>query len=114
MENHPASNRAALTLEANRIRLIATAEKLGKPTHEPMENWSETIDLAQAAAARDTSEALRNLLDALQQDVAHALARLEIGGYGICEDCSQPISIERLRAVPEATRCLNCQRRRNS
>jgi RNA polymerase-binding transcription factor DksA len=112
MKFHAATHPAASVLEKNRRWLLATSENLAKPSCEPAENWSEAIDLAQAAAARDTSEAVRHLLGEMQRDVERALARLEIGGYGICEDCSRAISLERLRALPEATRCVNCQRGR--
>ena len=112
MKFHTATHRAASLLEKNRLWLLTTTENLAKPSCEPAENWSEAIDLAQVAAARDTSEAVRHLLDELQQDVERALARLEVGGYGICEDCSRAISRERLHALPEATRCVNCQRGR--
>jgi DnaK suppressor protein len=112
MKFHAATHPAASVLEKNRRWLLDTTENLAKPSCEPAENWSEAIDLAQAAAARDTSEAVRHLLSEMQRDVERALARLEIGGYGICEDCSRAISLERLRALPEATRCVNCQRGR--
>jgi RNA polymerase-binding transcription factor DksA len=113
MKVNAATHPAASLLRANRRWLLAATENLDKPNHELMENWSEAIDLAQAVAARDTSEALRHLLDELQQDVKRALTRLESGCYGVCEDCSRAISLERLRALPEATRCVECQRRRN-
>ena len=40
-------------------------------------------------------------------------ARAE-GRYGICEDCGRPIHEARLRARPDATRCVDCQRRREA
>lgn len=40
-----------------------------------------------------------------------ALARLEAGTYGICSECGSEIGLERLRAVPTATRCVECQAR---
>jgi len=38
-----------------------------------------------------------------------ALARLEAGEYGVCEECGREIADNRLRAVPFATRCRDCQ-----
>jgi DnaK suppressor protein len=35
---------------------------------------------------------------------------LDEGTYGICEDCEVPISQGRLRALPFARRCVDCQR----
>ncbi|MGI9379849.1 MAG: TraR/DksA family transcriptional regulator [Methyloligellaceae bacterium] len=37
-----------------------------------------------------------------------ALDRIANGTYGICVSCEQPISTERLEAVPHASRCRNC------
>ena len=42
--------------------------------------------------------------------IAEALQALEIGTYGTCVDCGAEIAAERLKAVPEAVRCLECQR----
>lgn len=38
-----------------------------------------------------------------------ALKAVEDGTYGICTDCSQPISEKRLKFYPDACRCLACQ-----
>ena len=39
-----------------------------------------------------------------------ALKRIEAGTYGTCENCGQPIGIERLEAMPWATLCIDCKR----
>ncbi len=38
-----------------------------------------------------------------------ALERVREGSYGICEECSEKISRKRLKAVPFARLCINCQ-----
>lgn len=38
-----------------------------------------------------------------------ALENMENGSYGICADCSEPISIGRLKAKPYATLCIDCK-----
>ncbi len=35
--------------------------------------------------------------------------RMETGRYGICEECGDEISLERLRAIPTAVCCVDCQ-----
>lgn len=53
----------------------------------------------------------------LQNDLAHdklkavnnALRRLETGEYGVCDDCGDSIAEKRLRAVPWAAYCIDCQ-----
>ena len=37
-----------------------------------------------------------------------ALQRIEDGRFGICVRCGQPMSRERLDAVPHAALCMNC------
>jgi DnaK suppressor protein len=43
--------------------------------------------------------------------VEAAFARMRNGTYGICIDCGTAINVERLRAVPTAIRCIECQGR---
>lgn len=38
-----------------------------------------------------------------------ALERINRGKYGICEECDEPISEKRLKAVPWTRLCLHCQ-----
>jgi len=38
-----------------------------------------------------------------------ALQRLNEGNYGVCADCGQAIHIERLKAIPFALFCKECQ-----
>jgi DnaK suppressor protein len=42
--------------------------------------------------------------------VEAALRRIEEGSYGICENCREPISPERLEAMPWVTLCIDCKR----
>jgi DnaK suppressor protein len=42
-------------------------------------------------------------------DVVSALARMNDGTYGTCVDCSKPIELQRLTAIPAAARCMVCQ-----
>ena len=41
-----------------------------------------------------------------------ALAKIDDGTYGLCEDCGDHISFERLEALPFAVLCVNCKKRR--
>lgn len=40
-----------------------------------------------------------------------ALARLDRGQFGICDECEEPIPAKRLKAVPWAAYCVPCQDR---
>ena len=55
-----------------------------------------------------------NILDwRTLREVDMALERIDKGEYGICQECEEPISIKRLKAVPWARLCLECQERRS-
>lgn len=41
-------------------------------------------------------------------EVDAAIQRLEVGTYGICERCGQPIPQARLEARPAARACIGC------
>ncbi len=55
-------------------------------------------------------------LELLQRDEAtlgdanDALGRISAGTYGRCQDCDQWLMKDRLRAMPHARRCIECQR----
>ncbi|MGZ8288756.1 MAG: TraR/DksA family transcriptional regulator [Telluria sp.] len=43
--------------------------------------------------------------------VRRALAKIDEGSYGECEECGNPIGYSRLQARPEARLCIACQTR---
>lgn len=76
----------------------------------------------QALVEEITAEAGRTALDAADlademrdheelQAIGAALRRMDDGSYGICTDCGGEVDLERLRAEPQAARCIDCQRR---
>lgn len=42
------------------------------------------------------------------KNIGIALAKIEAGTYGTCENCQGEIEIERLKAYPAARNCLSC------
>jgi DnaK suppressor protein len=49
-------------------------------------------------------------LDEEERRIDEARRALAAGTYGTCVDCGGEILAARLRAMPEAVRCLDCQR----
>jgi DnaK suppressor protein len=45
---------------------------------------------------------------AVLADVERALAKVEEGTYGICDNCAEPIAPGRLEALPWAVLCVEC------
>jgi DnaK suppressor protein len=44
-------------------------------------------------------------LEARHTDVADALEKMDEGVYGLCEECDEPIDLDRLQANPAARTC---------
>ena len=60
-------------------------------------------------AAREAQETLNGLQAAQLEKIDHALARIEAGTYGTCEECGVAIPAARLEVMPSATLCVECQ-----
>ena len=43
------------------------------------------------------------------RDIERAVSKMDAGTYGVCERCGQPISLERLEALPWAVLCIDCK-----
>lgn len=73
---------------------------------------SEVLDSGDASVAdmlRSQDVAIvRRLVEELAQ-VEAAQRRLPNGDFGVCEECGAAIGLQRLLAVPHATRCIACQ-----
>ena len=57
-----------------------------------------------------TLELIENEQGTLEQ-VNEALARMELGKFGQCVECGEPISKPRLEAIPYARHCIRCARK---
>jgi RNA polymerase-binding protein DksA len=68
-------------------------------------------DMATATFDRELDYTLEGNAEQLLAAIDSALARMEAGTYGRCQNCGRPISPERLEAIPWATRCIDCKRK---
>jgi len=66
-------------------------------------------DMSNLDLVEDVNCELLNINNKTLKDVEIALQRLDTGTYGICEECGNEISEKRLRALPFALNCLDCQ-----
>ena len=77
-----------------------------------MAESTSLTDMSIHAAETLHTEIQVTLLDRRTQQVVQiqdALARLSAGQYGFCQDCDEFIGMPRLRALPFAARCRDCQ-----
>lgn len=86
----------------------------GGESGEPTTIDQHPADSGTNLADADREEASLEILQAQQERVQEALARLDAGSYGKCVDCGQALPEERLEARPEAARCVTCQQRAES
>jgi DnaK suppressor protein len=74
------------------------------------ESVADTEDLSTQNSNSHQQLSILEVRNQIRLQLDAALQRLEEGAYGICEDCQTPISEERLKALPFARRCIDCQR----
>lgn len=68
-------------------------------------------DVADFTYQRELEQTTQRLLVREAAQVQAAMRARERGTYGICQECQTTIPAERLKARPEATLCVKCQRR---
>jgi DnaK suppressor protein len=102
-------------LERHRAMLEASLGELtGVDRSElAIENSADALDLIRAATDRDILVQRLNISARKVNAIRKALAALDRGEYGVCEDCDEPISTKRLDAVPWAPVCVKCQEARD-
>ncbi len=64
------------------------------------------------ADVHNQAVAVRNNLQNLLSSVTKALTNLRTGKYGKCESCGKQIEASRLEAMPTATLCLACSKKK--
>jgi len=94
--------RLAEQLEQIRASRPAENRREGSPFGKREEEATETAELENRMALE------KRILDQLAE-VDSALAKFDKGNYGVCENCGQPIGLDRLEALPQATLCMNCK-----
>ena len=66
---------------------------------------------AQEQVGHAQIEALKKGVDRRLIQIRKALTRIKLGKYGTCEDCGKMINTDRLMVSPEATMCIECERK---
>ena len=72
-----------------------------------------TVHMADMSADTYERELAMNIASSEQEvlyQIDDALKRIDEGTYGVCQQCSKPIVMSRLRAVPYTSMCIECQR----
>jgi RNA polymerase-binding transcription factor len=67
------------------------------------------VDASETSIHEDLELAVIQIHAEMVATITAALARLDEGDYGRCQECGEEISEKRLRALPFATCCRDCQ-----
>jgi DnaK suppressor protein len=74
----------------------------------------DEVDLAVSELNLSLSLRLRERDTHLLQKIDRALAKIEEGSFGLCEQCEEPLQVNRLIARPVATLCIACKEEQES
>ena len=97
-------------LLSNRLEeLLSQADNTVMGMTDPKENFPDPTDRASLEADRNFMLRIRDREHKLIKKIKKALERIENDTFGICETCGDDISIERLKARPVTTQCIDCK-----
>jgi DnaK suppressor protein len=98
------------TLLKDRLEeLLSHADDTVSGMTAPKENFPDPTDRATLESDRNFMLRIRDREHKLIKKVKKALERIENKTFGICEKCGEDISIERLKARPVTTQCIECK-----
>jgi DnaK suppressor protein len=106
--------KAALTEDIARFESqieISTAELVGLLRDGSEGAGRDPADVGSANFERDAEMSLANNAREMLDQSRLALRHIELGTYGSCDNCGQPIGKGRLQAFPRATLCVTCKQR---
>jgi DnaK suppressor protein len=90
---------------------VSTAELVGMLRDGTEGAGRDPADVGSANFERDAEMSLANNAREMLDQSKLALRHIELGTYGSCDNCGQPIGKGRLQAFPRATLCVKCKQR---
>ena len=97
-------------LEDRRQEVMRNAQKtLGEGIRLDAAELPDDMDLASSEYLQYFNLRLRGREKTYLEKIEKAIARIESSAFGLCDECGEPIGLERLRVRPEATLCIRCK-----
>ncbi|HEY7125143.1 MAG TPA: TraR/DksA C4-type zinc finger protein [Ktedonobacterales bacterium] len=96
---------------------LTSGDEAVTPTDPILESGgmaSDQADDADALSQAERNRAITIHTQRLLTQVNEALARMDAGTYGKCANCGKPIAPARLKALPSAALCIECQAKSES
>lgn len=93
-----------------RTQLVANAQST---LHEEMaldaNDLPDEMDLAASEYLQSFTFRLRGREKHFLDKIDRALAKIDSGEFGTCDECGEEISLKRIEARPETTLCIRCK-----
>lgn len=77
---------------------------------DALSNVGDELDVARTQSDNELQASLLERASERVRQIDGALQRLDNGHYGQCEQCGDEIPLERLKLLPFAINCVDCQR----
>lgn len=89
--------------------ILADAGKTMTEMTDQTTNVPDPNDRATLESGRSFELRIRDRERKLVTKIDEAIARIDEGTYGVCEDCGEEIGLKRLEARPVTTLCIDCK-----
>jgi DnaK suppressor protein len=97
-------------LEEKKEEILRNAKRtLNEDMTLDADDMPDEMDLASSEYLQSFTFRLRGREKTFLKKIERALAKIDEGTFGICEECEEPISTKRLEARPETTLCIRCK-----
>ena len=97
-------------LEGRKRDILEESERtVDTMNSESEEAYADPTDRAALESDRNFLLRMRDRERKLLTKISEAVARIDDGSYGNCEECGGDIGIERLKARPVTTLCIACK-----
>lgn len=94
--------------------LYDEAEKTVAGMTDTEETFPDPTDRATLESDRNFMLRIRDRERKLIIKIREALQRIEDGSFGLCDSCGDDIGVERLKARPVTTLCIECKRKQEA
>lgn len=98
-----------ILLKERRAIIEKAARTLAEDATFDTNELPDEIDQASAEYDHSFLFRIRDREQFYLRKINNTLAKIEKGGFGICEECGEPISLKRLEARPVTSLCIICK-----
>jgi len=99
-----------ILLEEKREELVRKAKQtLDEDMTLDVNDLPDEMDLASSEYLQSFTFRLRGREKSFLDKINKAIAKIDDGSFGVCEECGEDISVKRLEARPETTLCIRCK-----